>query len=111
ACEGHGHGEAAGLQVPQSCGCCDGGMLPGLGLDGPAVPRGGWGGAPRGQRIAAGLAQLQAARLEAEAQRRAAAETYLAAARAGTAPRGGIPADVAVQAAELRLAQALDRDA
>jgi transposase len=111
ACAGHQHGEAAGLDGPQSCGCCDGGMLPGLGLDGPAVPRGGWGGAPRAQRIAAGLAGLQAARLEAEAQRRAAAETYLAAAREGMPPRGGIPADVAVQVAQLRLEQAQAKDA
>jgi transposase len=62
-CDGHGHGEAAGRPAPGSCGCCDGGMLPGLGLDGPAVPRAGWGGAPRAQRIAAGLADLEAARL------------------------------------------------
>ena len=111
ACAGHEHGQAAGLQGPDSCGCCDGGTLPGLGLDGPAVPRGGWGGAPRAQRIAAGLAGLQAARLEAEAQRRAAAEAYLAAAREGKAPRGGIPADAAVQVAQLRLEQALASDA
>ena len=56
ASAGHEHGEAVGLEGPDSCGCCDGGMLPGLGLDGPAVPRGGWGGAPRAQRIASGLA-------------------------------------------------------
>jgi transposase len=111
ACAGHQHGQAAGLDGPGSCGCCDGGMLPGLGLDGPAVPRGGWGGAPRAQRIAAGLAGLQAARLEREQERRAAAEAYLAAARAGTAPRGGIPADVAVQVAGLRLEQAQAKDA
>ena len=61
-CDGHEHGEAAGGQGPDSCGCCDGGMLPGLGLDGPAVPRAGWGGAPRAERIAAGLAELQASR-------------------------------------------------
>jgi transposase len=65
-CDGHEHGEAAGLAEPGCCGCCDGGMLPGLGLDGPAVPRAGWGGAPRAQRIAAGLAGLQAARRERE---------------------------------------------
>jgi transposase len=111
ACAGHGHGEAAGLQGPDACGCCDGGMLPGLGLDGPAVPRGGWGGAPRAQRIAAGLAGLQASRLERERERRAAAEAYLAAARTGTAPAGGIPAGVAVEVAGLRLEQALAKDA
>ena len=76
---GHGHGDAAGLPAPDSCGCCDGGTLPGLGLDGPAVPRGGWGGATRAQRIAAGLADLEAARLEKEAEARAAAGAYLAA--------------------------------
>ena len=108
---GHGHGEAAGLAGEQSCCCCDGGTLPGLGLDGPAVPRNGWGGASRAQRIAAGLAELEAARLEREAGRRAMAEAYLAAARDGRAPRGGIPAEVAVEAARLRLEQALAQDA
>ena len=107
ACGGHGHGEAAGLPAPDSCGCCDGGTLPGLGLDGPAVPRHGWGGASRARRIAAGLAELEAARAGREQQRRAAAEAYLAAASAGTAPRGGIPAEVAADAARLRLEQAL----
>ncbi len=46
-CESHGHGEAAG-----GCGCCDQGMLPGLGLCGPAVLPAGWGGASRAERIA-----------------------------------------------------------
>jgi transposase len=105
-CTGHGHGDAAGLEGPRSCGCCDGGTLPGLGLDGPAVPRAGWGGAPRAQRIAAGLAELQAARLERERERREAAEEYLAAARAGHPPDGRIPGDVDLAAAELRLEQA-----
>jgi transposase len=107
ACDGHEHGEAAGPGRPDSCGCCDGGALPGLGLDGPAVPRNGWGGASRAQRIAAGLADLQAARLEREQERRAAAEEYLAAVRAGHAPRGTVPHDVAAEAARLRLEQAL----
>ena len=111
ACAGHQHGQAAGLEGPESCGCCDGGLLPGLGLDVPAVPRGGWGGATRAQRIAAGLAELQAGRVHREQERRAAAGAYLAAARAGTAPRGGIPADAAVEVAELRLEQALAKDA
>ena len=111
ASAGHEHGEAVGPEGPDSCGCCDGGMLPGLGLDGPAVPRGGWGGAPRAQRIASGLAELQAGRVQRERDRRAAAEAYLAAARAGTAPRGAVPADVAVEVAELRLEQALAKDA
>lgn len=107
ACDGHEHGGAAGQAAPGSCGCCDGGTLPGLGLDGPAVPRGGWGGASRAQRIAAGLAELEAARLERERERRAAAEAYLDAARDGRAPCGAAPADIAVAAAELRLDRAL----
>ena len=106
-CDGHGHGEAAGLPGPDSCGCCDAGMLPGLGLDGPAVPRNGWGGAPRAARIAAGLAELEAARIAREQERRAAADEYLAAARAGTAPPGRVPAEVAAEAAQLRLEQAI----
>jgi transposase len=110
-CGGHEHGEAAGGQGPDSCGCCDDGMLPGLGLDGPAVPRAGWGGAPRAQRIAAGLAELEAARIAREDERRAAAEAYLAAARDGTAPCGGIPAGAAVEVARLRLEQAQAKDA
>jgi len=104
-CDGHQHGDAAGLPAPESCPCCDGGMLPGLGLDGPAVPQGGWGGATRAQRIAAGLAELEAARIEREQDRRAAAQAYLAACRDGHPPRGQVPADVAVEAARLRLEQ------
>jgi transposase len=106
-CPDHEHGDAAGQPAPASCGCCDGGTLPGLGLDGPAVPRGGWGGASRAQRIAAGLAELEAARIAREQERRAAAEAYLAAARAGHAPRGNVPADVAAEVALLRLEQEL----
>jgi transposase len=111
ACQEHDHGEAAGLRGPGSCGCCDGGMLPGLGLDGPAVPQNGWGGATRAQRIAAGLADLEAARIAREEERRAAAGAYLAAARDGRAPCGGIPAEVAVEVAQLRLEQAIAKDA
>jgi len=107
ACGSHEHGGAAGLEGPQACGCCDGGMLPGLGLDGPAVPRAGWGGASRAQRIAAGLAELEAARAERDQERRAAAGAYLAAARAGQAPRGTVPHDIAAAAARLRLEQAI----
>jgi transposase len=106
-CRGHGHGDAAGLPGPDSCSCCDGGMLPGLGLDGPAVPAGGWGSASRAQRIAAGLQGLQAVRLEREAERRRAAEAYLAASRDGRAPMGGIPAGIAAEAARLRLERAI----
>jgi transposase len=107
ACQGHQHGEAAGLPDGESCGCCDGGTLPGLGLDGPAVPHSGWGGATRAQRIAAGLADLAAARAEREQQQQAAAEEYLAAARAGQAPLGRVPACIEVLVAELRLEQAI----
>lgn len=110
-CEGHEHGQAAGLDGPECCGCCDGGTLPGLGLDGPAMPAGGWGGAPRAARIAAGLAELEAARTAREEERRAAAGAYLAAARAGTAPGGPAPAEIAVEVARLRLEQALAKDA
>jgi hypothetical protein len=106
-CDGHEHGEAAGLGGPDGCGCCDGGMLPGLGLQGPAVPRNGWGGATRAERIAAGLAELEDDRRQQQAAQRAAAEKYLAAARAGQAPAGAVPAQVEVAAAELRLEQAL----
>jgi transposase len=106
-CGGHEHGQATGLDGGDGCGCCDGGTLPGLGLDGPAVPRAGWGGAPRAARIAAGLAELETARLAQEAQRRAAAQAYLDAARAGAAPLGRVPSGVVVEAAQLRLEQAL----
>lgn len=111
ACQEHEHGAAAGLDGEQACGCCDAGTLPGLGLDGPAVPRSGRGGATRAQRITAGLAELEAARLAREAARRAAAEAYLAAARAGTLPPGPVPAEVAAEVAQIRLEQELARDA
>ena len=105
ACTAHEHGGSAGLAGPDSCGCCDGGTLPGLGLDGPAVPRRGWGGASRAERIAAGLAELEADRTEREAGRRQAAQAYLAAARDGHAPRGFIPPGIAVEVARIRLGQ------
>ena len=113
-CEGHRHGGRAGLAGPGSCGCCDGGMLPGLGPDGPAVPRTGWGSAPRAQRIAAGLADLEQARLAAEARDRGHAQQVLDAARAaGRPPAGPVPRAIEVEMAELRLERALaaDRDA
>jgi transposase len=47
-CDGHAHGEAAGPDAEEACGCCDEGMLPGLGPDGPGVPRRG-GAARRGR--------------------------------------------------------------
>jgi hypothetical protein len=66
---------------------------------------------PGAAEIAAGLAELEAARLDREAERRAAAETRLAAVRAGTAPPGAVPAEIAVEVAQLRLEQALAADA
>jgi transposase len=110
-CQGHQHGDAAGRAGPDPCSCCDGGMLPGLGLDGPAVPAGGWASVSRAQRIAAGLQDLQAARLDKEQARRALAQEYLAAARDGRAPRGCVPAAIAVEVAELRLERAVAADA
>jgi len=103
-CQGHGHGEAAGAGA--GCGCCDGGMLPGLGLCGPAVLPQGWGGASRKERIAAALADLEAAREAEDAARREQAEAYLAKARAGQAPPGRIPQEAAVTVAEIALEQA-----
>jgi transposase len=110
-CSGHGHGDAAGRAGEDACGCCDGGVLPGLGLGGPAVPAGGWGGAPRAARIAAGLESLEAVRLAREAQARAMAREYLDAFTAGSPPRGPVPAVITVEVAELRLARALAADA
>jgi transposase len=104
-CEGHGHGEAAGAGGG-GCLCCAGGMLPGLGLCGPAVLPRGWGGASREQRIAAALADLEAAREREDAARRQQAEAYLARARAGQAPPGRVPEEVAVAVAEIALEQA-----
>ena len=106
-CAGHGHGEAAGGESEVGCGCCDGGMLPGLGLSGPAVLPAGWGGASRKDRIAAALADLEAAREAEQAARRAEAEAYLAKARAGQAPPGRIPQEAAVAVAEIALEQAI----
>lgn len=110
-CDGHGHGDAAGLAGEDACGCCDGGVLPGLGLASPAVPRHGWGGAPRAARIAAGLADLEAARREKQAERRAAAEECLQAYRDGRPPRGPVPAAIAAEVARLRLERAIAADA
>ena len=107
-CGGHGHGEAAGGDGGDGgCGCCAAGMLPGLGLCGPAVLPAGWGGASRAERIAAALADLEAARAAEQAARREQAEAYLARARAGQAPAGGVPAEVAVTVAEIALEQAI----
>jgi len=107
-CGGHGHGEAAGGDGGDGgCGCCAAGVLPGLGLCGPAVLPAGWGGASRAERIAAALADLEAARAAEQAARREQAEAYLARARAGQAPAGGVPAEVAVTVAEIALEQAI----
>jgi transposase len=106
-CDGHGHGDAARGEAGEACWCCDGGMLPGLGLAGPAVLPRGWGGASRAERIAAALADLEAARAAEQAARRAAAEAYLAKARAGQAPPGRIPEEAAVTVAEIALEQAI----
>lgn len=106
-CGGHGHGDAARGEAGEACWCCDGGMLPGLGLAGPAVLPRGWGGASRAERIAAALADLEAAREAEQAARRAAAEACLAKARAGQAPPGRIPEEVAVTVAEIALEQAI----
>lgn len=108
-CAGHPHGEAAGQAGPDACGCCDGGMLPGLGLDAPAAPRREWGGASRAVRVAAGLAELEAARQAAQAQRRAAAAGYLDAVRAGQPPPGRVPEAVAAEAAKIQLEAAAAR--
>lgn len=104
-CEGHGHGEAAGAGG-DGCPCCAGGILPGLGLCGPAVLPQGWGGASRAERIAAALADLEAAREAEDAARRQQAEAYLAKTRAGQAPLGRVPDEVAVTVAEIALEQA-----
>src|ERR1035441_323210 len=100
-----GGGGAAG-EAGAGCGCCDGGILPGLGLCGPAVLPRGWGGASRNERIAAALADLEAARAAEDAARREQAEAYLAKARAGQAPPGRIPPEAAVAVAEIALEQA-----
>jgi transposase len=105
-CQGHGHGEAASGEGG-GCGCCDGGMLPGLGLCGPAVLPRGWGGASRAERIAAALADLEAVREAEEAARRAAAEAYLAKVKYGEGPPGPVPAGVAVPVAEIVLERAV----
>jgi len=82
-------------------------VLPGLGLCGPAVLPAGWGGASRKDRIAAARADLEAVRGAEQAARRAAAEAYLAKARAGQAPPGPIPQEAAVTVAEIALEQAV----
>ena len=82
-------------------------MLPGLGLCGPAVLPGGWGGASRKERIAAALADLEAVRGAEQAARRDQGGGLLAKARAGQAPPGRIPQEAAVAVAETALEQAI----
>jgi transposase len=105
-CQGHGHGEAAGGEGG-GCACCDGGMLPGLGLCGPAVLPRGWGGASREERIAAALSDLEAVREAEEAARREEGAAYLAKVKSGEVPPGPVPAGVAVPVAEIALERAV----
>jgi hypothetical protein len=60
----------------------------------------------RPERIAAALADLEAERKAAQAERDAREQAYLDKARAGQRPRGGTPAAAAVTAARIRYAQA-----
>src|ERR1700691_2401197 len=109
-CDGHEHGQAAGLGAPQSCGCCDGGTLPGLGLDGPPAPP-----ARRPARLPPVLeipvAELRLERAIAGRQAQLAAREQAAA--AGTPPPGARPAGggKAVRQARERLAAARARQA
>jgi len=65
--------------------------------------------ATRAQRIAAALAKLEAARLAAQRERGEQAGAYLEKVSAGQAPRGRRPAGADVQAAQMRLDQAIAR--
>ena len=107
-CRGHGHGDAAGLAGPGSCSCCDEGSCRAW-AGRAAVPRG-WGSASRAQRIAAGLQDLEAARLGGKrpgGPRRSSTWPRPAAARTS----GAVPAAIAVEVAELRLERAAAADA
>jgi transposase len=73
---------------------------------GDEVPEGAWSPRRRGERIAAALASLRAAREAGQAERDARAQAYLDAAAAGQAPPGKVPAVAQVQAAALRLERA-----
>jgi transposase len=78
----------------------------GPGARGDEVPGGAWSPRRRGERIAAALASLRAAREGGQAERDAQAQAYLDAAAAGQAPPGKVPAVAQVQAAQLRLERA-----
>jgi transposase len=78
----------------------------GPGARGDEVPEGAWSPRRRGERIAAALASLRAAREAGQAERDAQAQAYLDAAAAGQAPPGKVPAVAQVQAAQLRLERA-----
>jgi transposase len=79
---------------------------------GDRVPPGGAGGGSRDERIARALADLEAERRAAQADRDAQARAYLDAAAAGQPPAGPPPAAAAVTAARQRLdrAEAAQRD-
>jgi len=78
----------------------------GEGSHGDRVPPGGAGGGSRDERIARALADLEAERQAAQAQRDAQAQAYLEALAAGQAPPGNVPAAAAVTAARQRLDRA-----
>jgi transposase len=78
----------------------------GEGNRGDRVPPGGAGGGSRDQRIARALADLEAERQAAQAQRDAQARAYLQAQERGQAPPGNVPAGAAVTAARQRLGRA-----
>jgi transposase len=74
---------------------------------GDEVPAGAWHPRRRDERIAAALADLEAERAAAAAEREALARAHLEPARAGTPRRGNRPAEVAVELAQLNLDNAL----
>jgi hypothetical protein len=75
----------------------------GRGACGDEVPEGAWSPRRRGQRIAAALASLRAAREAGQAERDARAQARLDAAVAWQVPPGKVPAVAQVQAAALRM--------
>jgi transposase len=78
----------------------------GEGGRGDRVPPGGAGGGSQDERIRRALADLEAERMAAEADRDAQAQAYLEAAAAGQPPAGPPPAAAAVAAARQRLERA-----
>ena len=101
-CAGHGYGEG-GAAAGAVAGSCRGWAVR------PGGAAAGMGRASRNERIAAALADLEAAREAEDAARRAAAEACLAKARAGQAPPGRIPEEAAVAVAKNVLEQAARR--